>query len=225
MEDLANIIWRALDGSQRHLSVGTGRTRRFSRDYPALFGFDDPRDPDFDSFAAHCEPGDHLYCTEWHGSAPEGWRVDFDGKVCAMVWKGAKPRLDDSVAIVRLEESHVDEMRALARLARPGPFAQRPMGLGEWLGVFEDGKLVAMAGERLLAGSLHEVSGICTLPRCQGRGLARNLTAAVVRLQLERGEVPFLHVMPENTRARALYERLGFVVERAPALRVVSRIA
>jgi ribosomal protein S18 acetylase RimI-like enzyme len=133
--------------------------------------------------------------------------------------------VDPSVEITQLEESNVDEMRALARTARPGPFAPRPLGLGEWLGVFEDGKLVAMAGERLKAGRLHEVSGICTLASHQGRGLARAVTAAMVRRQLERGEIPFLHVMPENARARILYERMGFVLDREPPLRVVSRAA
>ncbi len=84
------------------------------------------------------------------------------------------------------------------------------MALGEWWGVLDAGRLVAMAGERLQAGNLHEVSGICTRPEYQGRGLAARLTQAIVRRQLDRGEIPFLHVMPENTRARALYERLGF---------------
>jgi ribosomal protein S18 acetylase RimI-like enzyme len=225
MEDLANVIWRSLAGSHRGLSVGSERTRRYSRDYPALFGFDDPNDPDFDSIAPHCETGDHLYCTEWSGPVPQGWRVDFDGTVCAMVWKGgAPPEVDLGVEIAQLADSHVDEMRALARTARPGPYAPRPLGLGDWLGIFEDGKLVAMAGERLKDGRLHELSGICTLPTHQGRGLARNVTAAMVRRQLERGEIPFLHVMPDNLRARRLYERMGFGLDREPALRVVSRV-
>ena len=97
------------------------------------------------------------------------------------------------------------------------------MGLGEWWGVIEGGHLVAMAGERLHAGDLHEVSGICTHPQFQGRGLAATLTLAVVRRQLDRGEKPFLHVMPENARAIALYERLGFEAVRETPLRVVTR--
>jgi ribosomal protein S18 acetylase RimI-like enzyme len=222
-ENLSNIIWRALSGSQRRLSVGTRRTRRYARDFPALFAFEDPASPDFASFDAHCEAGDHLYCTQWTGPAPGGWKIDVDTKVVAMIWRGDRPVAGDSGAIERLDDSHVDEMRALARLARPGPFAQKPMGLGEWWGVFDGGRLVAMAGERLHAGNLHEVSGICTHPDAQGRGLGRALTLAIVRRQLDRGELPFLHVMPENARALGLYRRLGFETEREVPLRVVSR--
>ena len=221
--DLENIIWRSLSGTHRRLSVGTARTRRYVRDFPAMFGFADPASADFESFGAHCEPGDHLYCTEWTGPAPEGWSVDFDGKVVAMLWRGNRPVLDHSIAVTPLDESHVEEMRALARLTRPGPFAQKPMELGDWIGVFDAGRLVAMAGERLHAGTFHEVSGICTHPDAQGRGLARAVTLAMVRRQLDRGETPFLHVMPENARARTLYERIGFEVEREVPMRVVMR--
>jgi len=67
------------------------------------------------------------------------------------------------------------------------------------------------------------VSGICTHPDAQGRGLARALTLAMVRRQLDRGELPFLHVMPENARARTLYERIGFEFVREVPMRVVTK--
>jgi ribosomal protein S18 acetylase RimI-like enzyme len=222
-ESLDNIIWRALAGTHRRLSVGTGDARRYSRAYPALCAFADPANADFDALAAHCEAGDHLYCTEWIGAAPAGWKIEAELGVIAMLWTGARPNGDAGLELTRLSQSHVEEMRALARLTRPGPFAQDPMGLGEWWGVIEGGHLVAMAGERLHAGDLHEVSGICTHPQFQGRGLAATLTLAVVRRQLDRGEKPFLHVMPENARAIALYERLGFEAVRETPLRVVTR--
>ena len=221
--DLANVIWRALCGSHRRLSVGTERTRRYAREFPALFAFADPASADFESFGAHCEAGDHLYCTEWGGDAPEGWKIEADTNVVAMIWRGDRPGVDDSIPVVPLDETHVEEMRSLARLTRPGPFAQKPLGLGDWVGVFDGGRLAAMAGERLHAGELHEVSGICTHPDAQGRGLARALTLAMVRRQLDRGETPFLHVMPDNARARSLYEGIGFETERIVALRVVTR--
>lgn len=224
MDTLSNIIWRALAGSHRRLSMGDERARRYSREFPALLGFADPSSADFDGIEPHCENGDHLYCTEWGGQPPAGWYVQFEAKVAAMIWKGTRPAIEDSATFTRLEEKHVDAMRALARLTRPGPFAQSPMGLGEWWGIFEEGRLVAMAGERLHAGELHEVSGICTLPEFQGRGLAARLTQAIVRRQLDRGETPFLHVMADNGRARSLYERLGFATEREVPLRVVQRI-
>jgi len=63
---------------------------------------------------------------------------------------------------------------------------------------------MAMAGERAFAGSLREVSGICTHPDYQGHGFARRLTAKLIRRQLLRGETPFLHVMRSNEAARAV---------------------
>ena len=82
-----------------------------------------------------------------------------------------------------------------------------------------------MAGERMHAGKLREVSGICTAPAHQGRGFGRRLTQLVIRRQLARGQTPFLHVMSANARARELYLRLGFRVDREVAVRVVTRTA
>ncbi|HYF20959.1 MAG TPA: GNAT family N-acetyltransferase, partial [Ramlibacter sp.] len=78
--------------------------------------------------------------------------------------------------------------------------------------------------ERLQAGVLREVSAVCTDPGQQGRGLAGELVRAVVRGQLARGEVPFLHVMAANTGAIALYRKLGFETVRTVPVRVVARV-
>ena len=41
------------------------------------------------------------------------------------------------------------EMLALAELTQPGPFGMRTHEMGTYLGIRREGKLVAMAGERL----------------------------------------------------------------------------
>ena len=81
-----------------------------------------------------------------------------------------------------------------------------------------------MAGERLCAGDLHEVSGICTHPDYQGRGLARKLTLKLVRRQMQRGKTTFLHVMSHNTPARGLYEKMGFRNYLETVVRVATRV-
>ena len=78
------------------------------------------------------------------------------------------------------------------------------------------------AGQSFASG-WREVSGICTHPDAQGRGLARRLTAKLIRRQLLRGETPFLHVMRANEAARTLYRRMGFVDDRESVVRVIRR--
>jgi predicted GNAT family acetyltransferase len=80
-----------------------------------------------------------------------------------------------------------------------------------------------MAGERMHAGALREISGVCTLPDHQGRGLARQLMLKLIRRQMQRHETPFLHVMSSNVGARQLYERMGFRNYKESVVRVVSR--
>jgi ribosomal protein S18 acetylase RimI-like enzyme len=84
---------------------------------------------------------------------------------------------------------------------------------------------VSGVGERVHAGRWREVSGICTHPQHQGRGLARRLASKIVSRQLRRGQAPFLHVMSANAGARALYLRMGFGDYHETVVRVVEKAA
>jgi predicted GNAT family acetyltransferase len=81
-----------------------------------------------------------------------------------------------------------------------------------------------MAGERLHAGTFHEISGVCTHPDFQGRGLARRLMTHLIRRQMLRGDTPFLHVMRDNVGAHQLYQRMGFRDNRESVVRVIVPI-
>ena len=127
--------------------------------------------------------------------------------------------------VTALTEADAAEMRALAHLTRPGPFAERTHQLGEFIGVKLDGRLVAMAGERMRPEGFAEVSGVCTLPEHRGQGYAAGLMRIVARRILERGEIPFLHAYAANTGAIRLYETLGFRLRRPVVLTILTKAA
>jgi predicted GNAT family acetyltransferase len=72
-----------------------------------------------------------------------------------------------------------------------------------------------MTGQRMHAGNYTEISAVCTHPDYLGKGYAAALMKHQLNLILRQGQVPFLHVREDNTRAIALYERLNFKVNRA----------
>ena len=222
-ELLANIIWHALSGAQARFAVGGAAARRYAPGFSPIAAFADPAAPDLDALAPHCAAAEHLYCEGWPGGAPPGWQIEAETTMFRMVWQGGVPAeaaLSEAQALV---PAHAAQALALAEATRPGPFGPRTLELGDYLGVFDGGRLIAMAGERMQAGRLREVSGVCTDPAFQGRGLARRLMLQLIRRQCLRGETPFLHVMRENTAARALYERMGFRDFREVAVRVIAR--
>ena len=110
----------------------------------------------------------------------------------------------------------------MATATEPGPFRAGTLGMGRYFGLrADDGRLMAMTGERMRLGQLTEVSAVCTWPEFRGRGLAKALVAHVSALIAGEGRVPFLHVKTENAAAIALYEKLGFVVRRELTFTVV----
>jgi predicted GNAT family acetyltransferase len=115
-------------------------------------------------------------------------------------------------------------MLELVALTQPGPFGERNLDLGEYYGVFDAGRLVAMAGERMHAGALREISGVCTHPDYQGRGYARRLVERLIRVEVARNQTPFLHVVLENRQARQIYERMGFRPHQDLVVRAISRL-
>lgn len=217
------ISWNSLTGAHAEFSVGTDVARRYAKGYSPIIGFADAKRPAFDALAPHCDPGEHFYCENWAGDAPDGWHVAMRNTKLKMVWEDAMPAPEEAPEIVRLGAEHAALAVELAALASPGPFGPRALELGEYYGWFEGTRLVAMAGERLRAGRYHEISSVCTHPDFQGRGLARRLTARLIGRQMQRGEISFLQVMQDNTGARRLYERMGFRVYREAIVCVAAR--
>jgi ribosomal protein S18 acetylase RimI-like enzyme len=222
MQDLlANVLWHALSGTQARYSVGTAVARRYAPGFSPIAAFANAEEPDFAALAPFCERGEHLYCDRWAGTPPAGWRVQAEAAMLKMLWSGAVPPRDEAVDALPLGHEHVAQAMELVALTKPGPFGPRTIELGEYFGCFEGDRLIAMAGERLQAGFLREISGVCTHPDSQGRGHARRLMLKLVRRQMLRGETPFLHVMSDNP-ARRLYERMGFRDVLQTVVRVVS---
>lgn len=218
---LDNIIWHALSGAQAGVSAGTDQVRRYAAGFSPIVGFADPARPDFAALARFCEPGEHFYCGGWSGEPPAGWQLEAESTMFLMVWEGAPPERDEAPDAQPLGAAHADQALALAELTRPGPFGLRTIELGEYFGCFEGDRLVAMAGERMHAGPWREISGVCTLPERQGRGLARRLMLKLIQRQVQRGERPFLHVMSGNSGAWQLYERMGFRRHHETPVRVI----
>jgi GNAT superfamily N-acetyltransferase len=220
---LDNIAWHTLSGPHARFAAGTDQARRYAPGFSPIVGFADPHRPDFAALAEHCEIGEHFYCDGWSGAAAAGWRVDSETTMFKMLWDGAMPPVDEAPEAARLGAEHVTPALELTALTQPGPFGPRTIELGEYFGCFDGGRLIAMAGERMFAGALREISGVCTHPDFQGRGLARRLMMKLILRHMRRGETPFLHVMRGNTGARSLYRRMGFREALESVVRVVSR--
>jgi predicted GNAT family acetyltransferase len=205
-------VWNALTTRQRDLAVGDDLARRF--------------DPEIGPFAAVAhDDGEHLArlsaLVAEHGRAvllqrdaspvPPGTveQVRVPGVQLVLDRLAAVPA---TAPIVALGPADASEMVALAKLTEPGPFSARTPELGGFVGVRVDGRLVAMAGERMKPEGFTEVSGVCTHPGHRGHGYAAMLSAAVSDRIVERGETPFLHAFASNRAAVALYERLGFAL-------------
>ncbi len=211
---LANPVWAALHGGQRHLAQPLGCMMRFA--------------PDLAPFAAVPEDGMPVPADDLAGlsedvffvgavpAVPPGWEVRELGGVTQMVYAGGRIAAPPREGVSMLDPLD-PAMRALTDVAFPGYFRARTGTMGRYFGIVDKGQLVALAGERMDMGEAREVSAVCTRPGYTGRGYAALLVRHVVHAMLEEGITPMLHVGSGNARAIGIYEALGFT--RARTLR------
>ena len=210
---LDNPVWHALVGPNAGVAIGDGLARHYPRDMAPFSAVAEPspaayvdlkRDLPKGLEARLFRPAEEL--------VPEGWESVGAWPIVQMVLDRAASGDRGTPADQRvrpLAAVDVAAMLDLAEAAKPGPFDRRTAELGAFVGVFQDKRLVAMAGERFRLPGYVELSAIAVHRETRGRGLASALILALCQRATERDEIPFLHVFPDNP-AMALYERLGF---------------
>ena len=213
-------VWSALTGRLAPLAlareVDGGRALRL--------------DPDIGVFVAAADgaPGSRAALTELARRYPGAGLVEPEGEAIAavlpdvpvvsrspcvqMTAAALTPGPDGGLDVLTLGEADADEMLALATLTKPGPFRRGTLRLGGFIGVRREGRLIAMAGERMRVDGFTELSGVCTHPDFRGQGLAGALSRIVTAGILARGEQAFLHAYAGHAATVAFYESLGFGV-------------
>jgi ribosomal protein S18 acetylase RimI-like enzyme len=221
LESLDNPIWFALTTEHRLLARSHGLARRYPPDVSPLAAVLHPTQDAFADLQRLVSPGERVALfTASPLDVPGGWQIDRSRWIDQMICESS---LDSPpLAPLRLGTTDVPEMLDLTAATEPGPFLPQTIQMGNYFGIrASDGRLVAMAGERLQSTAFAEISAVCTLPEFRGRGYARALVTFIAAQILAAGKTPFLHVKSEN-EAKVVYQKIGFRLRAAIWLTVIS---
>ena len=208
---LDNPVWNALTGRHERFAEGDGLARRYRPEVSVFGGLAHDGPEAWNALAELLGAGGRtVLVSPSRVEGPAGWYKLFEGRGDQMVFDSPVPEVDRPAGFRALTDDDVPAMVDLVALTKPGPFTAGTIAFGGYLGVFEDGRLIAMAGQRIQVPGYTEISAVCTHPEAQRRGLGATMTMAVAGEIAARGETPILHVAEGNDNARRVYERLGF---------------
>jgi len=218
---LDNPAWAALTGRHAPLGERHGLAARYLPDVSPFVALADHTDPAaWADLRTLLGPDAVTVITAPLVHVPAGWAVVEQGEGVQLVDTHLDVAPDPEA--VPLGPADVPEMLDLVARTQPGPFLPRTVELGTYRGVRRDGRLVAMAGERLQPPGWTEISAVCTDPDHRGEGLATRLVRDVAHGIRARGEQPFLHAAASNTPAIRLYLSIGFTLRRRTTFALVG---
>jgi len=216
---LDNPVWHALTGPQATVAEGAEAARRFLPTIAPFAAFPDELArgswPELrtlvttDEFAVIFRAGLEV---------PDDWDAFMRVGAVQMVavsepndeQRAAAQQTAATLTLRALTAADVPAMLELVALTRPGPFKDRTIELGRYIGIEIDGALAAMAGERMRLPDYVEMSAICTRPEHRGKGFASVLVIELFDHITGSGCTPILHAVTDNFNAIKLYEQLGF---------------
>lgn len=211
---LDNAPWHALEGPHARFAIGDDHVRRYHPEvapFIAVRSWDEPRV--WDSILSIVGPSAELAISGADPELPPGWEALWRGNGVQLVETGLLHPAPDPEAVV-LGADDVPEMLALVERNRPGPFLPRTHELGRYVGIRREGRLIAMAGERLHPNGWTEISAVSTDPEYRRQGIASRLVLDIAFHIQERGDRALLHAAADNVNAIRAYEKLGFALRR-----------
>lgn len=217
---LDNPALASLNGEHARFAERRGEIARYLPDVSVWTGIPErPTPEDWEDVRALIGSG-AVFGVGASAVVPEGWQT-VEGSGGVQLTGEAIEGAPDAEA-VELTQDDVPEMTELVARTKPGPFLPRTIELGRYVGVRREGRLIAMAGERLHPPGWTEISAVCTDEAFRGQGLGRRLVLDVAYGIRQRGEVPLMHAAAGNTGAIGLYQHLGFRLRDRGAPRFVQ---
>jgi GNAT superfamily N-acetyltransferase len=209
LSELDNPFWSALRSRHQTIALCRGEAARYPAEFAPFLGVASAQADVAGAMESLVAADESVYLLGVAPALPRGWILDAFPPLAQMICM-APIQVVDGPAVIELTEAHRADVLALTALVYPHYFRPRTIELGRYFGIYQDDRLAAMIGERLGMDAQQEISAVCTHPDFNGRGYARRLLALLSNDNLERGRLPFLHVSPQNHRAKSLYEQMGY---------------
>lgn len=209
---LDNPVWYSLSESHSRVGVDYGPVKFYRPDYCPFGGFSGNENLPA-CIQQYSRLTDNFFIVGKEPVLPPGLKISKE-LVCLQMVAEKQIEIQEAEAITLLTHQHHHALFQLVNLVQPGYFREKTALLGDYVGIFKNGELVAVSGERMKMNEFTEVSAVVTHPQYTGRGYASQLTARSLNNILGQNKLPYLHVVEKNTGAIQLYEKLGFKARR-----------
>jgi hypothetical protein len=212
---LDNPIWNALISGNKNLSQGNEHVKYFSEEVAPFVGMSELTPDEFE-ILYHFIPFERsvVIIVSKDIEIPKQWTLIEQINALQLVHVNPTTSHTASSELIALQNKDVPQMISLTAMTHPGPFLKRTIEFGNYEGIFNNGELVSMAGQRFHANQYVEISAVCTHPDFHGKGYAGQIIQSQIRKIKASSEVPFLHVRNDNIQAIHLYKSLGFEVRK-----------
>ena len=207
---LDNPAWYALNSYHAHFASGTDLVKTYPPEVMPVSALVDHSEAAFADLERVIKKGEITIVIGPNSPQIPGWTIQQTLIVNQMICQQRFPQPELNVDIVELNSSHISDIMQLLDAGAHLFFTPRAIEMGHFIGIRQQGQLVAMAGERFHLTGYCEISTVCTHPDWQGKGYARALVSILGNEIFDQGEIPYLSVEPENVGAIRLYERLNF---------------
>jgi predicted GNAT family acetyltransferase len=211
---LDNMIWNALTTGNNDIAIINGDVACYLPDIAPFAGIKDFNDANLKKLYEFIPTNRSVAISSLDKMNHDEtmWKVLQPMDITQMVYEHSVKTFTtkNSPLIVPLSEEHVPQMIELTALTRPGPFLQQTIRFKNYFGIFIEGRLAAMAGQRMHPRPYMEVSAVCTHPDFRGMGYAKALMLHLMKIILDNSFTPFLHVLSNNNNAIELYKTIGF---------------
>ena len=216
IEQLDNPAWWALHSVDKHFNIGNELVKYFPANISPFVGIEN-WDEKHQLELLHNLPADRLFAVMVAESFKliDGLETVFTTTLNQLVFENFNTEFSTEMfqTIQPLDDEYIPEMLELTALTKPGPFYEKTNAFGNYVGIFQNNQLVAMAGERLHLNDYTEISAVCTHPSQTGKGFGSLLVAYLAKKIVDNGQTPFLHARKDNVGAIRVYEKVGFVVK------------